>query len=179
MQSDEPSSPAGLEAVFLANRGALLRFLKARGAEDAAEDLLHEVWLRISRAGPGRSPVASPMAYLFQVANSLMIDRFRAGRQATRRDLDWSRDVAGDPEDSLAVPSPERVAISRDLLQHVSLRLEQIGPRAAAIFRRHRLDGLAQRDVAREFGISLSTVENDLRAAYRAIAELKEQSDEV
>ncbi|HEY0324811.1 MAG TPA: RNA polymerase subunit sigma-70, partial [Allosphingosinicella sp.] len=32
----------GLEAVFLTHRAALLRFLRARGAGDAAEDLLQE-----------------------------------------------------------------------------------------------------------------------------------------
>ncbi|MFD2577816.1 sigma factor-like helix-turn-helix DNA-binding protein [Novosphingobium colocasiae] len=57
--------------------------------------------------------------------------------------------------------------------------LDRLGPRAAAVFRRHRIDGVAQRQVAAEFGISLSTVESDLRAAYRAIRDWKERRDEV
>ena len=53
------------------------------------------------------------------------------------------------------------------------------GTRPAAIFRRHRVDEVPQRKIAEEFGVSLSTVESDLRRAYRALAELKERMDEV
>jgi RNA polymerase sigma-70 factor (ECF subfamily) len=56
--------------------------------------------------------------------------------------------------------------------------LDELGPRAAAIFRRHRIDGVPQRQVAKEMGVSLSTVESDLRGAYRALAELKGRLDE-
>jgi RNA polymerase sigma factor (sigma-70 family) len=171
---DRGSPYAGLEASFLANRDALLRFLGARGAGDAAEDLLHEVWLKVSRLDGGQAPVAAPLAYLYRVANSLMIDRYRASRQAVLRDSSWAEGQA----DPLAVPTPERVAIGRNLLEQVARRLDELGTRPAAVFRRHRIDGLAQRQIADEFGVSLSTVESDLRAAYRAIAEFREQSDE-
>jgi len=53
----------GLEAVYLASRDALLRFLRAHGAGEAAEDLLNELWLRLRDARPG--PVARPLAYLY------------------------------------------------------------------------------------------------------------------
>ena len=33
----------GLSAIFMANRAALLRFLRARGAGDDAEDLLQDM----------------------------------------------------------------------------------------------------------------------------------------
>lgn len=167
-----------LQDAWLESRDKLLRFLKARGAGDDAEDLLQEIWLKIATAQARSEPIAAPTAYLFQVANTLMIDRYRSTRQAARRDSDWAESVAGDPETAEAMPTPERIAIGRDLLVRVDRRLEQVGPRAARIFRRHRVEGVAQREIAQELGISLSTVESDLRAAYRAIAELKEQSDE-
>jgi RNA polymerase sigma-70 factor (ECF subfamily) len=46
------------------------------------------------------------------------------------------------------------------------------------IFRRSRIDGIAQRAIAEEFGVSISTVEGDLRAIYRVLAELRERLDE-
>jgi DNA-directed RNA polymerase specialized sigma24 family protein len=76
----EPSPRAGLEAVFLDNRAKLLGFLAARGAGDAAEDLLHELWLKVSTGQ--RGPIASPLSYLFRAADTLMIDRYRSLRQA-------------------------------------------------------------------------------------------------
>ena len=72
----------------------------------------------------------------------------------------------------------ERVLIARDHARLVAEALDVLGPRPAAIFRRHRIDGVQQRQVAEEFGVSLSTVESDLRRAYRAILEVKERIDE-
>lgn len=168
-------APNGLEAAFLANRERLLRFLRARGAGDAAEDLLHEVWLKISTAAVG--PVAAPVAYLYRTADLLMIDRYRSERQARRRDKDWSEAAATVPGVSDA-PSGERILIARDHARLVAEALDALGPRPAAIFRRHRIDGVQQRQVAEEFGVSLSTVESDLRRAYRAILEVRERIDE-
>ena len=174
--SPAPSSPpTGLEAAFIAHREALLRFLRARGAGDAAEDLLQDVWLRIAGAATG--PVANPLAYLHSVANRLMIDRYRARRQADQRDRDWSEASSGAVPEMSEEPSAERVVIGRDRLERVARRLGELGPRVDGIFRRHRLDGIPQKEVAAEFGVSLSTVESDLRAAYRAIAAIREEDD--
>lgn len=175
--SPAPSSPpTGLEAAFLANRETLLRFLGARGAGDAAEDLLQEIWLKIAGAPSG--PVGNPLAYLHAVANRLMIDRYRSLRQAAQREQDWVEAGGGaDPEASDA-PSAERVLIGRDQLARVAQRLAALGPRIDRVFRRHRIDGVPQREVAAEEGVSLSTVEADLRVAYRAIAEMREDGDD-
>jgi len=170
------SAPSGLEQAFLENRDRLLRFVLARGAGDAAEDVLHEVWLKISAARPG--PVASPLSYLFRTADLLMIDRYRAARQAEKRERDWTEAMGGAIPGVSEDPSPERAIVARQHARLVAEALDALGPRQAAVFRRHRVDGIPQRDVAREFGVSLSTVESDLRAAYRALAELKERLDE-
>ncbi len=173
----EDSSSTGLEEVFLANRDRLLRFLVARGAGEAAEDLLQEIWLKIAARNTG--PVASPMSYLFRTADTLMIDRFRSARQAERRERDWSDAHDGAAPGVSDTPSAERHLIAREQARRVLEALDTLGPRPAAIFRRHRIDGVAQRLLAEEFGVSLSTVESDLRRAYAALAALKERTDEV
>lgn len=171
------SSSAGLEQAFLANRERLLRFLLARGAGEAAEDLLQEIWLKIAARDSG--PIASPLSYLFRTADTLMIDRFRSARQAERRERDWSETNDGTMPGASDAPSAERHLIGREQARLALQTLEALGPRPAAIFRRHRVDGVPQRLLADEFGVSLSTVESDLRRAYAALAELKERIDEV
>jgi len=170
------SQPTGLAGAFMEHRERLLRFLVARGAGEAAEDLLHEIWLKVSRAQTG--PVADPLAYLFRTANLLMIDRYRSETQARKRERDWSEAMAGTGGGISDSPSAERQAIASQLCEQVTQTLDELGERQAAIFRRHRVDGIPQRQVAAEFGVSLSTVESDLRSAYRALAELKERLDE-
>lgn len=169
-------SPSGLEAAFLEHRGKLLRFLAARGAGDAAEDVLQEVWLKINAAATG--PIASPLAYLYRTANMLMIDRYRSARQTEKREKDWTDAMGGATPGVSEAPSADRAIIARQQARMVSETLANLGERPAAIFRRHRIDGIPQREVAEEFGVSLSTVESDLRSAYRALTELKGLIDE-
>lgn len=168
--------PSGLEAVFLANRDKLLRFLAAHGARESAEDVLQELWFRTSSARDG--PIASPLAYLYRAASNLMLDHHRAARQAARRDTAWS-DMAGGTEHGRSDdPASDRVLIGRESAVLAEKALEELGPRVASIFRRHRINGVAQRQIAEEMAISLSTVENDLRLAYRAMIDLKGRLDE-
>jgi RNA polymerase sigma-70 factor (ECF subfamily) len=171
--TEDPTTSTGLEAVFLEHRARLLRFLAARGAGEAAEDLLQEVWLKIAARPAG--PIASPLSYLFRTADLLMIDRYRAARQARRRDSDWSEAHDGAIPGVSDAPSVERHLMGRQHALLAAETLDALGERAAAIFRRHRLDDIPQRQVAEEFGVSLSTVESDLRRAYRALAELRER----
>lgn len=167
---------SGLQAVFLANRDKLLRFLAAHGAGEAAEDLLQELWIRLS-SGPA-GPVAQPLPYLYRAAHNLMLDRYRSLQQSTKRDVDWAA-VATSGTDLSEVPEGERPLIAREQLRMADATLDALGERAAAIFRRHRIDGVPQKVIAREFGVSLSTVEAELRKAYRAMIELRRRLDEV
>ena len=166
---------SGLEAVFLENREKLVRFLLSLGAEDA-EDLLHDLWLRIQSSRPG--PIATPLPYLYRAAHNLMLDRYRSARQSAAREQAWS-DVTGAADAGRSdEPSAERVLIAREEAEIVDEALLAIGARAARVFRRHRLDGIEQRVVAAELGVSLSTVEADLRKAYSTMIELKRRFDE-
>jgi len=169
-------SGTGLQAVFLANRDRLLRFLAAHGAGDAAEDVLQELWIKLSTSNPG--PVAQPLSYLYRAANNLMLDRYRSVRQAAKRDSDWSA-AERDGADRAQDPVGERPLIAREQLSIVQQTLDSLGERAALAFRRHRIDGVPQKLIARELGVSLSTVETDLRKAYHALIEVRRRLDEV
>ena len=160
---------AGLEAVFLAHRDALLRFLRARGAGDDAEDLLQDLWFRVAAAPVG--PIAEPLSYLMRAANNLMLDRARGQARTMRRDHAWS-ELAEDE-----APGAERRLIARDALSRADGVLAALGSRAEAIFRRYRLDEVTIDQVAREFGVSRSTVEKDLQKAYRALLALRRMDD--
>lgn len=161
---------SGLEAVFLANRTRLCGFLKSHGAGDDAEDLVQELWLRIARTDPG--PVDQPLAYLYRAANNLMLDRYRSARQSTQREQAWSDAATTIPGRSDA-PAEDRRLIAREEVHLASTALAELGPRAATAFRRHRIDGVPQREIARELGVSLSTVESDLRRGYAAMIALR------
>lgn len=170
-----------LAEAFMANRGALLRYLRARGAGDEAEDLLQELWLRIGDVdsarddggdlrGIGNSAIVDSIAYVYRMAHNLMLDRFRAAQRRRARESVYGHGgeaIATGPNEA---PQVERALFAREQLRQVTRVLAGLGARTDHVFRRYRLDGVAQRDIAAELGISLSAVEKHLQRAYRAVA---------
>lgn len=167
--SDRTDAAQGIEGVLLANRDRIVRFLEVRGAGDAAEDLFQDLWMRLTERGTG--PIAEPLAYAMRAANNLMLDRYRSARQSALRDAAWSETISAEN------PSTERSLISREQLASVEQAIAATGDRAARVFRRFRVDGIQQREIAAETGVSLSTVEADLRKVYAAIAKVRRQFD--
>jgi len=167
--SDRNEAAQGIEGVLLANRDRILRFLEVRGAGDSAEDIFQDLWMRLTERRMG--PIADPLPYVMRAANNLMLDRYRSARQSSLRDAAWTE------ASSAQKPSAETALISREQLALVEQAIVASGERAARIFRRFRVDGVAQRDIALEVGVSLSTVEADLRKVYAAIAKLRRQFD--
>lgn len=159
----------GIEGVLLANRDRIVRFLHLRGAGDAAEDLFQDLWMRLTDRRTG--PIADPLSYVMRAANNLMLDRYRSAQRSDIRDKAWGESAA------LPKPSAETLLISREQLLLTEQAISATGERPAHIFRRFRIDGISQRDIAGEMGVSLSTVEADLRKVYAVLADMRRQFD--
>lgn len=163
----------GLMALFENARPQIARYLAAHGAGDAVDDLMQELALRISQQPSG--PIASPMSYIYRSATNLMIDYRRSETQARQRDGGWadSHDRASISADT--APPADRVVDGKAKLAQLEERLGALPARARTILIMHRVDGIAQRGIARNLGISLSTVEADLRTAYSLIGTLRDE----
>jgi RNA polymerase sigma-70 factor (ECF subfamily) len=166
----------GLQLVFEECREPLLRYLRAHGAGDAAEDLLQELWIKLAATPAG--PIASPRNYLFRAATNLMIDRRRSEAQAARREREWSSLADRLPGSAANDPGPDRLLDGRRRLKLVEQELAKLPSRALAIFRAHRIEGRTQRDIAATMGLSASTIESDLRIVYRLLDDLQRKLDE-
>jgi len=161
---------SGRQRVILNERSRLLRFLAARGMSDDAEDALHDLWQRVA-AAPSQ-PIADPLSYLFRAAENLVRDRRRSTVSRDRRHQDWHDTIPREEQ-----PTGERGLIARERLREVQSTLAALGPRVELVFRKCRLDGLGQAAIARELGVSLSSVEKDLQKAYRALGQLRAKFD--
>lgn len=168
---DSTPTPDGLARVLVDERPRLLRFLAARGAADEAEDVLHDLWQRL--VATPQQPVADPVAYLFRAAENVLRDRRRSTVSRARRQQDWHDASSGEHEEAMG----ERVLIARERLREAEAVLAAQGTRVSEVFRRYRLDGIGQAAIAREMGVSLSSVEKDLQKAYRALAQLRLKFD--
>jgi RNA polymerase sigma-70 factor, ECF subfamily len=94
--------PCALRA-WQESEGELLGFLRRRlrGIDDpdVADDLLHEVFLRLLRQGGRFCAVDNARAWLFQVARNLLIDHQRSLRPGA----ELPGDLADDPEEPAPV----------------------------------------------------------------------------
>lgn len=163
-----------LTAAFMEHRAQIARFLRLRCGAENVEDLLHETWLKALAVEVG---VERPLPYLYRIADRLVLDARRGAARGRARDGDWGY-VHGRLSEAAEAPVAERTLIARERLSAVEEALREVGDRAARIFRRYRIDGVDQRDIAKEIGVSVSTVEKDLRKAYDALLSLRERFDE-
>lgn len=160
----------GVAALFERHRPELLRFLAARcGNPEEAEDLMQEMWLKLASLSHG--PVANGRAYLFRMANNLVLDTIRGRHRAMARDRGWLVDMGGGeapPEDRRdpAVAADEAIAAAEEV-EMLRAAIERLPAGAARALRLHRLEGLNQREVAQAMGISRSGVEKHLATAMK------------
>lgn len=174
---DSGSNPvSGLAAVFIELRPALARFLTARGAQAAeAEDLLQDLYLKLGDTAAG--PIAEPRAYLYRMANNLMIDLRRSSARRSTREQAWTSTQSGDGLEIDPRPSAEDSLLARDRLRLVETAINALPDRTSDIFRRYRLRGDAQKVIAADLGLSVSAVEKHLQRAYRVIVDARVRYD--
>ena len=159
---------AGLTGTLEARRGDLRRFLIARtGSEADADDLLSELWIKANSVQPG--PVSNPGSYLFQRANTLVLDRLRETSRRQRREGDWiaeqrcSHALVEEPADPAS--SAEQMLIERDEQNRLTEAIDHLPARARRVLRMHKLEGLGHAEIAAQLGISKSAVEKHMALA--------------
>ncbi|MQQ33749.1 sigma-70 family RNA polymerase sigma factor [Pseudomonas sp. SZ57] len=162
LRSVSSVSHSDFNNVFLAQRPVLLRTLQRMvGNQSAAEDLLQETWLRVSRALT-EHPVAHLEPFVFQTARNLALDHLRARRIHGRTMLE---DVPPARLENVVAQlgSPEDAAHAKRLLENLSASLSTLSPRQQKIFTLSRLDGRSYLEIAEHLQVSASTVQKELK----------------
>jgi RNA polymerase sigma-70 factor (ECF subfamily) len=109
--------------------------------------------------------ITSPRAYAFQTAQSVILRHLRRAR-IVRIDSVGAMDLLNAAIDE---PSPERQASSRQELRRVADLIAALPAKCRQAFTLRKVEGLSQRDVARQMGISESTVEKHIGRALRTL----------
>ena len=146
-------------------RGPLERYFRARlGSAVDVDDLVQEVFLRLTQRGPG-APVAAVENYLFTVAASVLNDTHRRAARRGGRHQPFD-DVRHSGEDF----SPERVFLGREQLAAVEMALHELPERTRGIFVLNRFEEMTYREIARRLQISTSAVEKHMIKALAHLA---------
>ena len=171
-EGDRQDGRALLLALYLEKRPNLVRMFAAKlGAAAAAEDLVQDIYLRISTLKDGE--IANPMGLLYQIGANLMLDRLRAGSRGMVRETAWrdvSRHAIGG-EDIADEPAADDAIVARQRLADVIAAIDALPPRMRQAFRLRRVEGYSQAQTAEIMGITVKAVEKHMGAALKILME--------
>jgi RNA polymerase sigma-70 factor (ECF subfamily) len=157
----------GVEELSRRYNVALLRYFVRRGiAQQDAQDLVQDVFARLSRQGAFDS-VGSVDGYLFATAANIAIDFFR--RSNVRR----NNPAIGFVEEFQCTEdfSPERLLEGRQELSCVLAALNEMPERMRNIFILARLENLPRAEIAQRLGLSKSLIEQQITLATACLAD--------
>lgn len=159
----------GLETVYRLYRGELLHFLIARlGDTNEAEDVLQDLWIRLQNAPS--SPVANGKAYLYRMAQNLVVDRIREKQRRMRRERLWLEargDAAAGSEPVDQTRNAEEALLEREENARLAAGVEMLPEGARRVFELHKQQGLSHAEVAARLGISKSGVEKHMAVVMK------------
>lgn len=133
-----------------------------------AEDLAHDLFLKLWESRDSLDGVRSFKSYLFRMTKNALFDLFE--RKAVRsRYRESSRQM--DVGEFLSEDLAGRVD-RRDLLLLIDLAVEKMPAQRRKIFRMNRYDGIPQQEIARKLGISQKSVEYHIRMAVNELKKI-------
>ncbi len=155
----------GLRTLFDAEHMSVRKyFRRMTGSASVAEDLTQETFLRLAAADV--ATLHSPAAYLRRISLNLIADMKRANRR--------SRLSSATVEEILDVPDPtgdpEAHLIAKDRMERMQAALDELPPRRRAILLAARLEGVPHRVLAQTHGVSIRTIEIEIRKALEYCA---------
>ncbi|WNW11885.1 RNA polymerase factor sigma-70 [Pseudomonas sp. DTU_2021_1001937_2_SI_NGA_ILE_001] len=159
--NDQRSTPTLLEAL-LDNRNTLVKTAaRITGCHSRAEDVVQDAFLRLSKTPRMTLPLKAHISYVFRIVRNLAIDHYR--KQA------MEQKYSGSEEEGLNVAiqgaTPESQNLDHETLMIIDAALNQLPPRTRYAFESYRLHGVAQKDIAKELGVSPTLVNFMIRDA--------------
>jgi RNA polymerase sigma-70 factor (ECF subfamily) len=124
------------------------------GNEQDAEDLVQETFLRAYRQIGKFDSRARFATWLYRIAMNCSLDLLRARRRRREADLPLKTEAGADIFDILPSgdPSPERLAVSRQLERRLEAALGTLSPAERVAFTMRHFEGVAIGEISRALG---------------------------
>lgn len=153
-----------VETLYRTHIHDLRRFLRSMvKSDEEAEDLAHEAVIKVLRTMT-EAEIVRPRTLLFTAAYHLAIDRLRR-RRLERTLFDTS---SADDDYLCEYPSAQRTIEDRQRLSAAIAAMEDMKPLRRQVLLLNRLDGLSYREIARQTGLSVDSIEKHVSRAVTA-----------
>jgi RNA polymerase sigma factor (sigma-70 family) len=163
----EESLDGWFKREILAHDAMLLRYLlRVWRRKDEVHDLRQETYARVYEAALVARP-RSARSFLFTTAHHLVADRLRRERVV-------SIEAVGDIDAlNLSVDeiSAEQRVSAREELKLLARALDLLPPQCRRVMWLRRVEGLSQREVAEQLGVSVKAVEQQVSKGSRLLAQ--------
>lgn len=151
---------------ILVHEQALERYLRRRWPHpEEVHDLRQDTYVRVYEAA-GKALPSAPKSFLFATARNLMTDRLRRAKVVPIFTVGEIDDLNVLVEDV----SPEREFSGRQALTRLAESFDRLPDRCREAVWLRRVEGLAQKAVAEQMGVSEKTVEKHLAKGMRLMA---------
>lgn len=138
----------------------ILRLVEAPAV---AEDLVHDVFLRVWVSRQSLAGVDNPDAYLFTIARNRCLDHFKKRSEEWEMQAQLQKNQANTTNDT-----EERIEMNEGR-QRVEQAVGRLPKQQQLVFRLSRQDGLSRDQIASHLNISSHTVKNHLREALKTL----------
>lgn len=168
---DSDGREARFEALFRTHYGGLLRFARVYVRErEQAEDLVHDVFLRVWEQHADSSGAAVTTAYLYGAVRNCAIDFLRHQAVARRYELGG---FAGDGESRghvVAEDGQEHDGFAEaEMDRAIQVAIDGLPTRCRQAFLLHRRGGMTYAEVAAVMQTSPATVKAQMGRALKAL----------
>lgn len=158
-------APDAFEGMYRAHYGAvcdtIYRYVRSR---DTAREIAHDLFLRLWDDWSGGRLRALPTApYLHVAARNRALRAIRHRQVETR----WEERQAFEPE--RGEPGPEHTMAERELSEAITTAMQELPERCRLVFSLSRHEHLPNAQIAARLGISVSTVEQQMWRALKAL----------
>jgi RNA polymerase sigma factor (sigma-70 family) len=148
------------------------RLARMLGNDDLASDALHDTWLRLN-AKDDYGLIENPGSYVFRMTVNAAMDMHRRQKHSlSGTEVDALLDELVDP-----APGPARTVEARLDLALFQTLIDRMPKRRRQIVIMVHWDDVPQREVAERMGISLRTVQYELKSAHDDLSALQRWSD--
>jgi RNA polymerase sigma factor (sigma-70 family) len=147
-----------LTSIYLACRGALSRVVGKIVDRSEVEDILQEAYVRSYEAGH-RHEINDARAFLMRTATNLALNHIARSEYRTTGKLE---DLTSQDMLVSNLPSLDRQVESDQRLLAFCRAVDNLPPQCRRVFISKKVYGLSQQAIARELGITESTVEKHI-----------------
>jgi RNA polymerase sigma factor (sigma-70 family) len=158
---------------ILPHESRLRSWLRSAFPAIDVDDVVQEAYCRIAMLD-SVSHIDDPRQYLFRTARNIVLEQLRRDRivsiEAASGLAEMDQAVEGEHS------NPERVTSDRRMLACVEQLIAMLPERGRQVFRMRKIEGLSQRYISSQLGISESIVENEVsRSLDRIVRALTQE----